>query len=403
MIFRALITLLAVILLFASGSCSSNPIETTSDTHYQLPTESVPVEMGAANTDTPAPRGIDVDLAWTATSQPPTETKQPTETATPNLTPEPAITKLLFSGAIVPGRCVQAAIDERGNADYLYEDVQDLISDADIAVGTLNAALSDYPPHTGCIHTFVLVGSSINADAMANAGFDLMNIATNHIKNCGLSNCGDQAFLDTLENLERVGIQKVGAGKNINEAMAPIVIEKNGVRFGFVALGEIESRAFASQDIPGIAPLPRDFDTAEENLRNAIQAAREVSDVVIAMPHWGSDYSSVPNYRQLSFDQVAVEAGADLVIGTHPHVIQGMREIDGIPVFYSLGSFIFDQDWSLETQQGIVVVVTFEGKTLLEYEAIPVHIDGDGHVQVAETGEYADILGRFETLSEDLK
>ena len=268
----------------------------------------------------------------------------------------------MFTGAIVPGRCVQAAIDERGNADFLYEDVQDLISGADIAVGTLNAALSDYPPHTGCIDTFVLVGSSNNADAMAKAGFDLMSVATNHIKNCGLSTCGDRAFLDTMDNLERVGIQKVGAGEDIHEAMAPVVIEKNGVRFGFVSLGEIELMAFASEDVPGIAPLPQEFDAAAENLRMAIRAAREVSDVVIAMPHWGSDYSNTPNYRQLFFDQVAVEAGADLVIGTHPHVIQGMREIDGTPVFYSLGSFVFDQNWSLETQQGIVVVFTFQGQ-----------------------------------------
>jgi poly-gamma-glutamate capsule biosynthesis protein CapA/YwtB (metallophosphatase superfamily) len=403
MIFRDIIKMYALLLLFVFTSCSSNHTETTPETYNKLPTKIVPIEIGIENTDTPAPGVTDVDLAWTATPQPPNETDHPTETATPSLTPEPAITKLLFTGAIVPGRCVQAAIDERGNADYLYEDVRELISDADIAVGTLNAALSDYPPQLGCIRTFVLVGSSVNADAMANAGFDLMNMSTNHIKNCGLSSCGDRAFLDTLENLERVGIQKVGAGKNIDEAMAPVVIEKNGIRFGFVALGEIESRAFASQEVPGIAPLPQEFDEAAENLRTAIQAAREVSDVVIAMPHWGSDYSSTPNYRQLSFDRVAVEAGADLVIGTHPHVIQGMREIEGIPVFYSLGSFVFDQDWSLETQQGIVVVVTFREQRLLDYAVIPVHIDGDGHVQVAEAGEFEEILGRFEGLSEDLK
>ena len=78
-----------------------------------------------------------------------------------------------------------------------------------------------------------------------------------------------------------------------------------------------------------------------------------------------------------------VDAGADLVIGNHSHVIQGMREIEDIPVFYSLGSFVFDQDWSVKTQQGIVVRVTFQGTELLGYEVIPVHIDGNGHVQVA--------------------
>jgi poly-gamma-glutamate synthesis protein (capsule biosynthesis protein) len=298
---------------------------------------------------------------------------------------------------------VQAAIDEQGNANFLYEDVRDLISSADIAVGTLNTALSDYPPHTGCVKTFVLVGSSNNADAMANAGFDVMSVATNHIKNCGLSTCGDRAFLDTMDNLERVGILPVGAGDNIREAMQPVVIEKNGIRFGFVSLGEVESRAFASEDTPGIAPLPGDFDQAEENLRTAIAAAREISDVVIVMPHWGSDYSDMPNYRQLFFDQVAVDAGADLVVGNHPHVIQGMREIEGIPVFYSLGSFVFDQDWSRETQQGIVVVVTFEGTEPIDYEVIPVHIEGNGHVFIAESLEADEIMERFQQISDMLK
>ncbi len=161
--------------------------------------------------------------------------------------------------------------------------------------------------------------------------------------------------------------------------------------------------AFASEDSPGIAPLPEDFAIADENLRTAIAAAKEISDVVIVMPHWGSDYKDTPNYRQLHFDQVIVDSGADLVIGNHSHVIQGMREMDGIPVFYSLGSFVFDQDWSLATQQGIVVRVTFQGTEILSYDVIPVHIDGNGHVQVAEPNEAAEILARFQEISDKIK
>jgi poly-gamma-glutamate capsule biosynthesis protein CapA/YwtB (metallophosphatase superfamily) len=350
-----------------------------------------------------SPPVVELPTATITQAAPATAIPTATNMVTPSPTPEPAITTLLFTGAIVPGRCVQAAIDEQGNADFLYQDVRDLISGADIAVGTLNAALSDYPPRTGCVKTFVLVGGSNNADAMANAGFDVMSVATNHIKNCGLSACGDRAFLDTLDNLDRVGILSVGAGGNIQEALKPVVVEVNGIRFGFVSLGEVESRAFADENTPGIAPLPGDFAKAEENLRSAIAAARISADVVIAMPHWGSDYSDTPNYRQLFFDQVAVDAGADLVIGNHPHVIQGMRTIKGISVFYSLGSFVFDQDWSRETQQGIVVVVTFEGTKLIDYEVIPVHIEGNGHVYIAASPEAEEILERFQQISDKLK
>ena len=78
---------------------------------------------------------------------------------------------------------MQAAIDERDDTDYLYDEVRDVISRADLSVGTLNATISDYPPHTGCVATFVLVGGSGNADALDRAGFDVMSVATNHIKN----------------------------------------------------------------------------------------------------------------------------------------------------------------------------------------------------------------------------
>lgn len=387
-----LFSLLIVFIITGCVNDISTPIQAPAITVTERP-----------SIETPSPNPIAEQPTSTAT---PAAMVAPTPTSTkvaPSPTPEPAITTLLFTGAIVPGRCVQAAIDTQGNADFLYEDVRDLISSADIAVGTLNTALSDYPPHTGCVKTFVLVGSSNNADAMANAGFDVMSVATNHIKNCGLSTCGDRAFLDTMDNLDRVGILPVGAGDNIHLAMQPVVIEKNGVRFGFISLGEVESRAFADENTPGIAPLPGDFSEAEANLRSSINAARAVSDVVIAMPHWGSDYSDTPNYRQLFFDQVAVEAGANLVIGNHPHVIQGMREIEGIPVFYSLGSFVFDQDWSRETQQGIVVIVTFEGTELIDYEVIPVHIEGNGHVFIAESPEAEEILERFQQISDKLK
>ena len=325
----------------------------------------------------------------------PTHSVSPTPLATPTPT-EPPITTLLFTGAIVPGRCVQAAVDERGEADFLYQDVRSIISQADLAIGTLNAALSDYPPRTGCIRTFVLVGGSENADAMSRAGFDIMSVATNHIKNCGLVTCGDRTFLDTLENLQRVGIAPVGAGENLNAALQPVIVTVNGIRFGFISLGEIEPNAFASETTPGIAPL------TDENLQEAIARARALSDVVIFMPHWGSDYSATPNYRQYHFRDVALEAGVDLILGNHSHVIQGMQEIEGVPVFYSLGSFVFDQDWSLETQQGIMVEITFEGTNIKGYDVFPVHIDGDGHVYIAPTDEASEILSRFQQISDKI-
>lgn len=330
------------------------------------------------------------------TPTPPPPTASPTPAPTPTPTSIPRIT-LLFTGAIVPARCVQAEIDRRGEAEYIYAEIVDTLSSTDLTIGTLNASLSDFPEHTGCVGTFTLVGGAINADAMADAGFDGMSVATNHIKDCGPWTCGDTAFLETLENLRRVGIWSVGAGKDHDEAMQPMVVTVSGVRFGFVSLGQINSMAFAGEEQPGIAELN------ETNLYAAIAAARELSDVVIVMPHWGPEYSVSPNWSQRSLARSAVEAGADLVVGNHTHVVQAVQEIDGITVFYGLGSLVFDQNWSRETQQGMMALVTFEGTQMVSYELIPTHVDGNGTVHLADEAEAEEILARVREASEALK
>jgi len=346
----------------------------------------------------------EITLRASPTGSPPT-VSLPTQTpsATSTLTAIPLstatlapVSTLLFTGVIVPARCVQAAIDERGNADYLYDEVRALIQKADLAIGTLNAALSDYPPPTGCVSTYVLVGSPENADALAGAGFDVMSVATNHIKNCGLANCGDRAFFDTLANLRRVGILPVGAGADHAEAMQPVVVTVNGVRFGFVSLGQIEPLAFAGENSPGIAVLN------EDNLKSAIAMARQVSDIVVAMPHWGPEDVPWPTYPQRALARQLLAAGADLVVGNHTHVVQAVQEISGVPVFYGLGNFVFDQ-WPRDHQQGVILVVRYQGKRYLGYELIPTHVDQDGTVHLAEAEEAAEILARIEQAGAGLR
>jgi poly-gamma-glutamate capsule biosynthesis protein CapA/YwtB (metallophosphatase superfamily) len=380
-----LATLLLIIAMAACQAAESDPqLSMAGDDPSPTPlfTETPQLTATPFQPSSPTPN-------WT-----PTPLSSSTPTLTPTILPE---TSLLFTGVIVPARCVQAEIDARGDADYIFDEVREVITQADLAVGTLNATMSDYPPHTGCIFTYVLVGGAGNADALRRAGFDMMSVATNHIKNCGIGDCGDRAFLDTLDNLHRVDIQPVGAGMDLSEAMQPVVATLNGVRFGIVSLGQIEPMTFAGEDKPGIAVLN------EENLRQAIAAAREVSDVVITMPHWGPEDSILPTDIQRRLAQVAIDAGADLVVGNHTHVVQAVQEINNIPVFYGLGNFVFDQNWDLEHQQGVILQVNFQGDQLTSYELIPTHVDGDGTVHLAGAEEAAQVLERIRLASESLK
>ncbi len=363
---------------------------------------------GPALQETPAGTSPTAARSPSATARPPSATptqpppspspsatiapETPTRTPTP---PAPNIT-LAFTGIIVPARCVQARIDQLGDPHYPYAEVRELFQLVDLTVGTLNATISDFPPRTGCVATFLLTGGADNAAALAEAGIGVMSVATNHIKNCGVSGCGDQAFLDTLDNLRAAGIQPVGAGRDLAAALQPVVVTVRGVRFGFVSLGEIERSTFATASTPGIAPL------TEENLRQAIEAARQISDVVIAMPHWGPEYSPDPNYSQLRFARLAVEAGADLVVGNHTHVVQAYEVISGVPVFYGLGNFVFDQTHRPDVQQGALLTVTFQGERLTGHQLIPTHVDPDGRVHIAGREEALEILERVAAASQAL-
>jgi hypothetical protein len=335
-------------------------------------------------------------LTTTPTSTPVPPSPSPTLSPTPTELP---LTTLLFTGVIVPARCVQAALDEKGDPDYPYEEVRNLIQAADISVGTFNATMSDQVEHTGCMWTYQLVGSPQNADALGRAGFDVMSVATNHIKDCGLmkSWC-DFTFFDTLENLRRVGILTVGGGENLDQALEPVVVTVNGLRFGFVSLGDSKMNeiVFATQDNPGIAYLD------EENIKFAVKAARQKADVVIALPHWGSEDIIIPNWWQREQAKWLVEAGADLVVGNHTHVIQAIGEMENVPVFYGLGNFVFDQGLR-DHRQGAILLVRFKGAQYVGYVLIPTHVDPDGRVHLAGEEESAEVLERVEQASQMIR
>ncbi len=394
------------LLLFAFCLCACTPAAARPE---QKPTtilaEAEPTRQ-LESTNIPVPASPMASVTSVQTIQEPTPSPTipkpsatptaPTNTATS--TPEP-ITRLIFTGVIVPARCVQAHLDEIKNPDYPYEEVKHILSDADLSIGSFNAVMSKNVEHTGCVWTYQLVGSPDNADALKNAGFDLMSVATNHIKDCGLmqSWC-ENTFFDTLDNLKRVGILTVGAGANLSEALEPVVVTINGIRFGFVSLGDskLSTTVFATEDHPGIAHL------SEENMREAIAKARQQADVVIALPHWGPEDELLPNWIQRGQARYIVAAGADLVIGNHTHVVQAYQVIDDIPVFYGLGNFVFDQGLR-DHRQGVILVITFEGTRYAGFEMIPTHVDPDGRVHLADAAESAEILERVETASKLLR
>ncbi len=334
--------------------------------------------------------GGDAPAASTAVSRQGVTIVAPT-TAAP--TPPP-VTHLLFTGDLIPARCTYAKIEALGG-DYTlpFQPLHDQLTAADITIGTLDATASDAGTPFGCTPTFSLAAPAAAVHGFVYAGYDVLSHAANHIKDCGVEACGDRAMLETDANLRAAGIKPIGSGRNLYEARAPAVIERHGVYFAFLGYDDIADYYHATDDGPGAAPL--DSATIAEDVANA----RKVANVVIIVPHWGVEYTASPSDRQREFARAAAAAGADMIVGNHPHWVQAHERIGAMFVAYALGNFVFDQDWSLETQQGAMLDVTFSGTRLTSTRYIPIHVHDQYQPQLASPEESQQILDRIETAS----
>ncbi len=309
----------------------------------------------------------------------------PSPTAVPDIT-------LLFTGDINPARCVYAKSKAAGDMALPYRPLEEILQKADITVGSLDGAISDYNPPTPCVETTRnLLAPAEAVQGLQFAGYDVITVATNHVKDCGLvRGCINNSMLDTLVNLRVAGILPTGAGANLAEATTPAILTAGGVRFAFLGFSAINAPIWATHDSPGTAPFE-----AEVYL-DAIRRARAQADVVVVLPHWGREFSAAIDYEQFEAASAMVAAGATLVVGNHPHRVQGVETFpNGAIAAYALGNFVFDQTWSdgtLYTIQGMMLRATFHGSRLQGIELLPIHIYDDLQPRLAEPHEAERIL-----------
>ena len=184
-------------------------------------------------------------------------------------------------------------------------------------------------------------GATSNVSYLHDLGIDIVGLANNHTVDYGR-----EAFLDTLDTLKNAGIPYVGAGHDFKEASAPMYMAFDGVTFAYVAASSAEYTIYtpeASEGEPGIMWCYDD-----EKFLDEIREAAKYADFVIALPHWGTEHSTVLEPAQIESAHAYIDAGADAVIGAHPHILQGIEYYEGKPIMYSLGNFWFD-DYDIDT------------------------------------------------------
>lgn len=271
-----------------------------------------------------------------------------------------------FVGDMMFGRNVQEVTDRHGT-EYLFEKMKPYFDHADYASGNFeNPILQDDEKNYEKIDKQIHLHTGTDAiHALKEQNFTIVNLANNH-----MMDYGEQGLQETVDELDRIGLSHVGAGKNVTEATTVDYQEVNGLTIatlgytdalveGFSALGH---RAGVARATP-------------ENIFPMIEEANEKADLIFVNIHWGVEYDNQPHPRQTELAKAMIDVGADAIIGHHSHVLSEVEKYKDGVIFYGLGNFIFDQGWS-RTKDSAIVQYDLLNDGTGRFEITPLRIRG---------------------------
>ncbi len=279
--------------------------------------------------------------------------------------PQPPMVQLVFAGDVMIGRSIGQRIALKGT-DYPFAPIQPLLTQADLAFGNLESPLTTAKY---VLHGYNLVGNPRHVASLTYAGFDVLALANNHS-----TDHGPAGLAETIHTLDGAGIAHVGAGATISDAYAALLQATGPITVAFLAYDGTAGSATATLDTPGTAGI------GGASVARNIARARKEADLVVVSVHWGREYHALPDARQRALARMLARAGADVIIGHHPHVVQPLEWLTdngrSTPtlVAYSLGNFIFDQEFSAPTSEAALLSCRVGANGLISASVVPTRI-----------------------------
>lgn len=226
----------------------------------------------------------------------------------------------------------------------LIESIMSVFKHSDVVVANLENPLIESGIGTPSVGKCTLRGGIGWADVIKESGIAVVSLANNH-----MMDYGEEGLFSTIDALDRAGVKHVGVGKNRDDASKPLFLEVAGYSIAFLSRSSVivNSRCYAGDDTPGVAFL--DVQSTIEMVRHC----KKNADYVILILHWGLENYEHPSPEQRRLAKQFIDSGVDLILGHHPHVIQGVETINNSVVNYSSGNFIFDEfAWSFLNMDG---------------------------------------------------
>ncbi len=273
--------------------------------------------------------------------------------------------RLGFTGDILQSYQLDPYLKNYGQT-YPFTLIYKRLQSYDILCGNLECPIAEYGSAVKN-KRFYFKADPAAASALRWSGFDVLSLANNHTLDFG-----DPAFFQTMEILEENEIKQVGGGRNSREAMKMGIIQSKGMKVGFIAYNMIPPDYYmATESTPGVARVNKDI------LRKSILDNKDKVDILVIMFHWGVEYQHTPLPEQKELGRYAIDWGADIVIGTHPHVVQPLEMYKGKPIAYSLGNFVFGSfgDPPEHTADyGLILEIDIKKNKKMEIRLVPVNV-----------------------------
>jgi poly-gamma-glutamate synthesis protein (capsule biosynthesis protein) len=297
----------------------------------------------------------------------------------------PATSNITFLGDIMLSRTVEDKARKSGNWNWPVLNIANDIKPTELTVANLESPFSDPPKPFA--HTTVFGADGKMVSGLKEAAIDIVCLANNHF-----GDSGQKGMSLTFKLLDDNKISYFGAGTNSIESHKPVIKEINGIKFAFLGYvtSTVTPSSYAATDSKSGLNM---MDTSQMKLD--VAETKKGADFVIVSMHAGTEYTPNPNNEQEEFAHAAIDAGADMIYGHHPHVVEAIEIYNGKPIFYSLGNFIFDQEWSEETKEGFILKSKFIYNKLVSYELVPTLIQNYGQPEITNGKIYDNILNRI--------
>lgn len=280
--------------------------------------------------------------------------------------PQDDLITIISTGDIIPARTVNYKATQLNDYTWSYKNVWPMLKNADLTIANLESPLMKNCSPTTEGMTFC--GSDKNIEGLIMSGIDLVSLANNHIDNYGA-----EGVQETIKLLEKNNIKYTG------RAETTYLTVKN-LRLAFIGFNFLN-------EIP------------ESEVLKQVGSAKKQADFIIVMPHWGEEYQEIPSLFETIMQKALVDAGADIIFGNHPHIIQPIYVGGGKFTSFAEGNFIFDQEWSENTKKGIVIKIYIYKGRVIDAEVTPILIKDYGEPNILEGEEKTSALNALYKLS----